>query len=124
MSSHIDEINYLRTPSAIRERTARILELAEEGKTHFEYHPEKLDEVADFVLEVIKDNYPDLEIPFHSRLGHFKVGGHDRIALLDRRLSTLDPMERARTKLDLVITSVLLDAGAGPDWSFFEKKYR
>ena len=29
-------------------------------------------------------------------------------------------MERARIKLDLVITSVLLDAGAGKDWKFKE----
>ena len=30
------------------------------------------------------------------------------------------PLERARAKLDLVITSVLLDAGAGADWKYLE----
>lgn len=120
MIDHTEEITYLRTPTAIRERTAKVFDLCKAGKTHFEYHPDKLEEVSDFVLEVIKENYPELEIPFHSRWGHFKVGGHDRVALLEKRL-TGDAMEKARTKLDLVITSVLLDAGAGPTWSYFEK---
>jgi hypothetical protein len=120
MVDHTEEINYLRTPQAIRERTGKIFELCKAGQTHFEYHPEKLEEVSDFVLEVIKENYPELEIPFHSRWGHFKVGGFDRVALLEKRLSG-DALEKARTKLDLVITSVLLDAGAGPTWNYFEK---
>ena len=65
MVDHTEEINYLRTPQAIRERTGKIFELCKAGQTHFEYHPEKLEEVSDFVLEVIKENYPELEIPFH-----------------------------------------------------------
>ncbi|PMU96171.1 DUF1688 family protein, partial [Pseudomonas sp. GP01-A4] len=67
-------------------------------------------------------NYPSLDIPFHSRWGHFRVGKIDRVKDLDAKLSNLDAMERARVKLDLVITSVLLDAGAGAAWSFQEEK--
>jgi hypothetical protein len=120
MIDHTEEITYLRTPTAIRERTSKVFELCKAGKTHFEYHPDKLEEVSNFVLEVIKENYPELDIPFHSRWGHFKVGGHDRVSQLENRLVG-DAMEKARTKLDLAITSVLLDAGAGPTWSYFEK---
>ncbi|MEQ1877623.1 MAG: DUF1688 family protein [Bdellovibrionia bacterium] len=33
-----------------------------------------------------------------------------------------DHVEKARSKLDLVITSVLLDAGAGPEWTYFDNE--
>lgn len=115
-----DIIDYLLSPKAIRERTSKIFDLTVNNKTNFIYHPEKLDQVCDFVIEVIKDNYPTLEIPFHSRWGHFQVGGIDRNATLNEKLKDLNDVEKARTKLDLVITSVLLDAGAGPDWKFQE----
>lgn len=115
------DIDYILSARAVRERTAKLFELTIEGKTNFEYHEEKLQEVSNIVLEVIKENYPDLKIPFHSRWGHFQVGDIDRNSKLDSELSSLDKMEKARTKLDLVITSVLLDAGAGPSWSFDEE---
>ena len=114
------DIDYLRSPTAIRERAGRLYQLAAAGGTHFEVHPEKLDDVADYVLAVIREHYPDLNIGYHSRWGHFQVGGVDRLAMLDQRLADLDPTERARCKLDLVVVSVLLDAGAGPDWRYTE----
>jgi hypothetical protein len=116
-----EEINYLLSAKAVRERTRKIYNLSLSGKTNFEIHEDKLPEVCDFVLEVIKDNYPTLDIPFHSRWGHFQVGDVDRNSKLDEKIKDLDPLEKARIKLDLVITSVLLDAGAGPTWSFNEE---
>ena len=107
------EIDYILSAKAVRERTSKLFDLTVAGKTNFEYHEEKLEEVSKFVLEVIKDNYPDLKIPFHSRWGHFQVGDIDRNSKFDSELSSLDAKEKGRTKLDLVITSVLLDAGAG-----------
>lgn len=115
------DIDYLLSPKAIRDRATQIFALTEQGKTHFVYHPEKFTPTVFYVLSVIKKNYPDLNIPFHSRWGHFRVGKVDRVAALDKRLGSLAPMERARTKLDLVIASVLLDAGAGMTWSYLEK---
>lgn len=114
------DIRYLLSPQAIRERTLKIYEHAIAGRTHFKVNEAMLDEVAEFVLETTLANYPDLKIPFHSRWGHFRVGGMDRLADLDSQLRALDPAERARTKLDLVIASVLLDAGAGMSWKFTE----
>lgn len=72
-------IDYLLSPKAIRERTSKIFDLTVNNKTNFIYHPEKLDDICDFVISVIKDNYPTLEIPFHSRWGHFQVGKIDRV---------------------------------------------
>lgn len=116
-----EQIDFLLSPKAIRERTKKIFDLTLAGKTHFEFHPEKMDETVKYLLQVIKKNYPSMDIPFHSRWGHFRVGKIDRVKKLDQALSHLAPLERARTKLDLVITSVLLDAGAGAAWKFYEK---
>lgn len=116
------QIDHLLSPKAIRERAAMIFEKTLKGETAFQYHPEKLQPTVDFVMEVIRDNYPDLQIPFHSRWGHFRVGGIDRVKDVDQALAGLDPLEKARVKLDLVIPSVLLDAGAGAEWKFQEQQ--
>ncbi len=116
-----NDIDFLLSPLAIRQSAEAIFELTLKGHTHFTYHPEKFDETIDYVIEVIKDNYPTLEIPFHSRWGHFRVGGINRVLELESQLKAADKLEVARTKLDLVITSVLLDAGAGAEWHYFEK---
>ncbi|MNS77083.1 hypothetical protein D3C72_1106570 [compost metagenome] len=114
------DLDFLLSPLAIRQSAEKIFELTKNGQTHFHYHADQFDPLVDYVIEVIRDNYPALEIPFHSRWGHFRVGGIDRVAMLDAKLKNLDPLEKARTKLDLVITSVLLDAGAGNTWSYNE----
>lgn len=117
-----NNIDFLLSPAAIRQSAEALFELTKNGKTNFTYHPEKFDAVVDYVVEVIRENYPTLDIPFHSRWGHFRPGGIKRDAVvLQPRIADLDPMEQARVKLDLVITSVLLDAGAGAEWKYFEK---
>jgi hypothetical protein len=115
-----ENVDYLLTPTAIRATTKKIYDSAIGGGTNFKVDLSKMDETRDLVMDVINDNYPTLEIPFHSRWGHFKVGDIDREKQLDEKLVGMDAMEIARTKLDLVITSVLLDAGAGKDWKFDE----
>lgn len=116
-----EDVDYLLTPIAIRETTKRVYQSALSGSTHFKVNEDKIDACADYVMEVIKENYPTLDIPFHSRWGHFKVGGIEREKTLDEKIKDADPMEKARTKLDLVITSVLLDAGAGATWKYNEE---
>ncbi|MFA6236881.1 MAG: URC4/urg3 family protein [Bacteriovorax sp.] len=116
------DLDFLLSPLAIRQSAEALFELTKQGKTHFTYHPEKFDEVVEYVIEVIRENYPTLDIPFHSRWGHFRAAGINRInEILAPKISQLDLMEQARTKLDLVITSVLLDAGAGAEWKYREK---
>ncbi len=123
MSNHTyteKDLDFLLSPLAIRQSAEKIFELTQTGQTHFHYHPEKFNHVVNYVVEVIQDNYPSLNIPFHSRWGHFRVGGIDRVTTLESKISSADAMEKARTKFDLVITSVLLDAGAGNTWTFHE----
>jgi len=46
---------YLRTLPAVRERCARVFELAQEGKLeYFKYHPDQETPVADFCLDIIQ----------------------------------------------------------------------
>jgi len=114
-------VAYLRSPRAIRERCRALLELGLAGKLkHFQVEMARVPAVADYVLDVTRAAYPSLDIPVHSRWGHFDVGGVRRNAELDARLASLPPAERARAKLDLVVTSVLLDAGSGPTWKYVE----
>lgn len=116
----MSKLDYLLSPQIIRDGAKKIHDEAVAGKTHFRVHPERLDFTVDYVLATIRQNYPDLKIPFHSRWGHFRPGGEDRSRWLEAKIKDLDAMEKARIKLDLVIPSVLLDAGAGAVWKFHE----
>lgn len=113
-------LDYLFSPVCVRDRAGQVFEYINSGRGHFVYHHDRFQPTVEYVLSVIKTKYPDLRIPFHSRWGHFRAGGIDRVWRMDGKLQNADPMERVRTQLDLVITSVLLDAGAGSAWSYFE----
>jgi hypothetical protein len=96
-----------------------VLAAAERGITeHFAIDRAKLPAAAEYVVDVIRAEYPRLDIPYHSRWRHFAAGGVDRWTQLDRKLAGVKPLSRARLQIDLAITSVLLDAGAGPDWRY------
>lgn len=117
-----EEIELLFSPNTIRKRCGEIFARTQEGQTHFHLHLEKLSEVARYVADVTLENYPDLNIPFHSRWNHFNVGGFNRCQELNLLLSKYSTAERTRCKLDLVVVSVLLDAGAGSTWRYREEK--
>ena len=111
----------LRTTAAVRERANFLLRRARAGDSRwFVVDDTALGACADEVVAVTRSRYPDLAIPFHSRWRHFEAGGVDRKAELDVRLADLDAPARARAQIDLVVVSVLLDAGAGPDWHYDE----
>jgi Protein of unknown function (DUF1688) len=114
-------IAYLRSPQGIRDRCGQLFALATANQLqHFQIDLTQLDRTADYVIEVMRSAYPTLQIPFHSRWRHFEAGGTSRSALLDQHLTGLSPLEKAQAKFDLVIPSVLLDAGAGASWQYLE----
>lgn len=117
MSSQTD---YILSTKAVRERSQKIFDLNLAGNGHFNYHPERWDDLTEFVYQTILEKYPQMNIPFHSRLGHFRPGGVERLEWLD--LDEKDPKEQANTLIDLVIPSVLLDAGAGDNWEYKEER--
>lgn len=117
----MNKVDYLLSTKAIRERAALILDLTERGEGQFTLHLDKLDSAADQVIQVIKEKYPAWNIPYHSRWGHFNVGGKARVEALLSKMKQATPAEIARTLFDLVIVSVLLDAGAGHEWKYHDK---
>lgn len=117
----MSNLDYLLSPTSVRDGASKVFKETVEGKTHFAYHEEKFGPTVDFVMKTIEENYPDYNIPFHSRWGHFRPGT-DRSVWLKEKISKLDSMEQARVKWDLVIPSVLLDAGAGAQWKYHEKE--
>jgi hypothetical protein len=114
-----DAAAWLMTADAVRERAHALFALAEADRLpHFALRADRLPAAVDYVLETIRAKYPDLAIPFHSRWRHFAVGGRDRWGRLRRELADVPADEIARIRFDLAIASVLLDAGAGPDWRY------
>ena len=104
---------------AVRERTQEMLALARaEVLPHFRVGEAKLPATADYVAAVIRTNYPDLRVPLHARWRHFLADGRDLWAEIAAAARWRDPAARARAEFDLAILSVLLDAGAGPDWHY------
>jgi hypothetical protein len=109
-------IETLLSAAAVRARAHVILARGLAGKLpHFVLHMDRMPAAADYVAETIRGNYPDLKVPPHARWRHFVVGGIDRWRAIAEPLK-VDTAERARIRFDLAVTSVLLDAGAGPGW--------
>ncbi|GAP94179.1 URC4/urg3 family protein [Leptolyngbya sp. NIES-2104] len=114
-------VDYLRSPKAIRDRCSQLFDLAlSDQLTYFRLDLTRLDPVADYVIAVIREQYPDLNVPFHSRWRHFEVGNIPRVQQLEEKLKSRSAIEQAKAMFDLVIPSVLLDAGAGDRWTYLE----
>jgi hypothetical protein len=105
-----EEVRRLLSAAAVRERAHEMLELALDGRVEgWRVELSRLGEAAELTAAVTRENYPDLAIPLHARARHF-VAGAPRLPE--------EREERARAAFDLVVLSVLLDAGAGPAWRF------
>lgn len=117
-----DPVEVLRQPKTVRARAERMLEMAQAGELkHFNVDLFKVELTAGYVASVIRANYPDLDIPYHSRWRHFEYGGVDRWKALTKEMGHVSKDELARRAIDLVVVSVLLDAGAGPQWVYKEQ---
>lgn len=109
----------LLSAQAVRERAHEMLAAAERNElTSFTLNLGKLPDTAAFVAQVIRDNYPSLQVPLHARWRHFRLGSIDLWPQIAAARQWADPAAQARAAFDLAIISVLLDAGAGPDWRY------
>jgi hypothetical protein len=107
----------------IRERCQAVAALVDQGlSAHFTLDRAQLPAVAERVARVTRSRHPDGKIPLHSRWRHFNVGGVDRKALLDAKLAARTSVAVTRARIELAFISVLLDAGAGPDWHYDERE--
>ncbi|MBA3535159.1 MAG: URC4/urg3 family protein [Tatlockia sp.] len=117
------ELN-LQSLKTIRSQSQRLLTLARQGlSAHFTINDERMPVIVDYVVEVMRSQYPGFEIPYHSRWRHFEAGGIDRIKALfayDYNQSSKNTIEAGKILYELVIISVLVDAGAGNKWLYRE----
>jgi hypothetical protein len=116
----VQTLQDLRT---IRKQSQRLLDFARQHKLHhFTVNDKNMAATADFVLDVMQDQYPTLAIPYHTRWRHFEAGGINRMPDLSRIRPGITQQEQGRILFELVIISVFLDAGAGDQWRYFEEK--
>lgn len=106
------EIKYLKSLLSVREQS-RLLLSHTEHLTCFDVDLSKIEDVVSLILSLIKRDYNSpADIPSHSRWCHFV--GVD--LLKDVSGSTL--IDQSIALIDLFVVSVLLDAGAGDNWTF------
>lgn len=113
MTDEAEAVRGLLSAAAVRERAHEMLGLALERQVDgWTVELDRLGDAADLTVAVTREAYPDLAIPLHARARHF-VAGPPRLP--DGREA------RARAAFDLVILSVLLDAGAGSGWYYRDR---
>jgi hypothetical protein len=96
----------LRDVTTVRRRCAEVLAYVRAGDSkHFTLDETRAPDVVERIASITAARFPDLAVPYHSRWRHF-----------GDRVPALSPQAR----IDLAVVSVLLDAGAGPTWSFFD----
>ena len=109
----------LLSAAAVRTRGHEVLEAGLRGElAHWRVDLDRLPATADLVAQVVRDNYPDLKVPFHARWRHFVVAGRDLWAERVAAGGGADKAGIGRSAFDLAICSVLLDAGAGMAWRY------
>jgi hypothetical protein len=111
-----DQAKALLSAVAVRAAAHRMLAIAlAGGLPEWRVDLDRLPAAADLTADVVRANYPDLNVPFHARWRHFTAAGRDLWAEAEK---PSEPMELGCAAFDLVIPSVLLDAGAGSAWRY------
>jgi hypothetical protein len=111
----------LLNAKAVRDRAHRMLTIGLEDKLpNFRVDLGRLNDAAERTLAATKKAYPSLNVPFHSRWRHFVYEGHSYWATIDKTAHWANLDTRTRAAFDLAIVSVLLDAGAGPQWRYHD----
>ncbi|KAG6335715.1 hypothetical protein ID866_3373 [Astraeus odoratus] len=126
-SARAAQAMYLRTLPAIRERCHQVHGLAKQGKLQFfDYHPEREHDVIEFCAGIMERDFRGnfTAIPPHGRWRHLDAG-EPRIGPMlrnwDASGTPVSEKEKCKRLIDLFLVSVLLDAGAGNQWSYTEK---
>ena len=116
----LSEVARLRHPDTIRRQSERMLALATQGRLDgWEINLDRLGDLGRLVGELTRARYPDLAVPMHGRRLHFRVGDID---LWETRPRPADRDEAARSDVELIVVSVLLDAGSGPRWRYADTR--
>jgi Protein of unknown function (DUF1688) len=123
--SRVDSARSLLSAAAVRSTARRVLTLVlDRSLDDWSVDMDRLPATAEFVGKVVRDRYPTLHPPFHARWRHFVFDGRDLWSAIAAKRSWAGAGSgsavAARAAFDLAITSVLLDAGAGPEWRYHD----
>lgn len=111
-------LDHIFSTEYIRASGYKMAVLCQGGATNFIMDESRLPAAADYVIDIIRDRYPDLNVPYHSRWRHFEVGNESQLIAYKQAIQNQDDLEKARTGLDLIFPSVLVDAGTGGLWTY------
>ena len=112
----------LLSSAAVRTRCCAIYDRALNDKLlHFTISPKGLAQATNEVARVIRGRFANLTVPLTSRWLHLSA---DRRELLKSRLLGSSALERAKSRIDFIIISVLTDAGAGANWCYQDTQKR
>ncbi|SCV70908.1 BQ2448_3670 [Microbotryum intermedium] len=117
-------VSYLRSLPSIRARCSRVFALAEADQLQYwSLNLSQQPKIVDFVCSLIERDYGSnyAAIPPHGRWRHF-VGDRIEPMLAMWHGDNVNSLEIARRLVDLMVVSVLMDAGAGNDWKFTPKE--
>jgi hypothetical protein len=120
-TSEISVAKSLLSASAVRARAHEMLAKALAGEiAEWRVDLDRLADAADLTAQVTCEAYPDLNVPFHARWRHF-ASAKDSVFARPRKLPP-DIPHLGRLAFDLVIPSVLLDAGVGMGWRYRDEE--
>ncbi|KAJ2610912.1 hypothetical protein H4S08_003410 [Coemansia sp. RSA 1365] len=123
-------VKYLKSLQAVRERSEEVYMRAQRGMLqHFVFSEDKLDEVADYVLSLVKRDFGNISnVPPHGRWRSYCVrteSGEVRDLISEHvtrwKANDVGHWECARRVVDLFMVSVLIDAGAGSKWRYIDE---
>ncbi|CAR22603.1 URC4/urg3 family protein [Lachancea thermotolerans CBS 6340] len=120
----IEAVEYLKSIKSVRDTTSQVFNFAVSngGGHYFDLDLGQMPRVADFLCEIVKRDYGTeyASIPPHGRWQHLNHGHPGRVEglIAQWRDSGVDEVEVARKLVDLLVFSVLVDAGAGNSWKF------
>ncbi|KAH9808686.1 hypothetical protein DFH28DRAFT_907923 [Melampsora americana] len=120
-----EKVEYLKSLKSIRQTCQEVFSLIESNKLEYwTIEPNQLSIIIEYCTNLINRDFGTdySRIPPHGRWRHFLVNDQDRITPLLQtwKSSSQDPLEPSRRLIDLFVVAVLMDAGAGDQWSFLE----
>ncbi|KAJ1879343.1 hypothetical protein H4R99_006836 [Coemansia sp. RSA 1722] len=123
-------VQYLKSLDAVRQRSASVYELGQQGRLqHFALDETKIVDVAEFVISLITRDHGTIDsVPTHGRWRSYcvTIDNQQRDLISEHvaqwRATDVSQWECARRIIDLFVVSVLIDAGAGSQWKYQDKQ--
>lgn len=115
------EARALLTAGTVRQRAAQLLDHALAGDlVHARVSEDRLAPAARQIAGMMREQWPDLALPFHSVWRRFEAGEQDRFAELAGYRQWSDVREMGRAAFDMALVAAHIGCVAAPEWSYAE----